>query len=126
MGNLDSSVIAQFILYMVALIFSLSVHESAHAWMSDHFGDDTARMLVELAKPVVHVDPIGTLLFPAISFFYRRPSDWLGQTNTSESFALAKISESQTSGCPSRASLQFHHSDCCRNHYSHSALCRTD
>ena len=74
MGNLDSSAIAQFILYMVALIFSLSVHESAHAWMSDHFGDDTARLLGRISlNPVVHVDPIGTLLFPAISFFSGAP-----------------------------------------------------
>ena len=74
MGNLDSSAIAQFILYMVALIFSLSVHESAHAWMSDHFGDDTARLLGRISlNPVVHVDPIGTLLFPAISFFTGAP-----------------------------------------------------
>lgn len=74
MGNLDSSAIGQFILYMVALIFSLSVHESAHAWTSDYFGDDTARMLGRISlNPMVHVDPIGTLLFPAISFFTHAP-----------------------------------------------------
>jgi len=74
MGNVDSSVIAQFILYMVALIFSLSVHESAHAWTSDHFGDDTARLLGRISlNPAVHVDPIGTLLFPALSFFTGAP-----------------------------------------------------
>jgi Zn-dependent protease len=74
MGNLDSNAIGQFILYMVALIFSLSVHESAHAWTSDYFGDDTARMLGRISlNPAVHVDPIGTLLFPAISFFTHAP-----------------------------------------------------
>jgi Zn-dependent protease len=74
MGNLDSSVIGQFVLYMVALIFSLSVHESAHAWMSDHFGDDLARSQGRISlNPVVHVDPIGTLLFPALSFFTGAP-----------------------------------------------------
>jgi Zn-dependent protease len=49
---------------MVALVFSLSVHESAHAWTSNYFGDDLARL---------HVDPIGTLLFPALSFFTGAP-----------------------------------------------------
>jgi len=74
MGNLDSNAIGQFILYMVALIFSLSVHESAHAWTSDHFGDDTARLLGRISlNPAVHVDPIGTLLFPALSFFTGAP-----------------------------------------------------
>jgi Zn-dependent protease len=71
MGNYD---IGQFILYMVALIFSLSVHESAHAWMSNRFGDDLARLQGRISlNPAVHVDPIGTLLFPAISFFTHAP-----------------------------------------------------
>jgi Zn-dependent protease len=71
---MDSSAIGQFILYMVALIFSLSVHESAHAWMSNYFGDDLARLQGRISlNPVVHVDPIGTLLFPAISFFSGAP-----------------------------------------------------
>ncbi len=74
MGNIDSSVIGQFILYMVALIFSLSVHESAHAWMSNYFGDDLARLQGRITlNPVAHVDPIGTLLFPALSFFTGAP-----------------------------------------------------
>jgi len=74
MGNLDSSAIQQFILFMVALIFSLSVHESAHAWTSNYFGDDLARLQGRISlNPVVHVDPIGTLLFPAIAFFTGAP-----------------------------------------------------
>src|SRR3979411_2375672 len=68
--TMDSGVIAQFILYMVALIFSLSVHESAHAWTSSYFGDDLARSQGRISlNPIVHIDPIGTLLFPAIAFF---------------------------------------------------------
>ncbi len=74
MGNIDSHAVGQFILYMVALIFSLSVHESAHAWMSNRFGDDLARLQGRISlNPVVHVDPIGTLLFPAIAFFTGAP-----------------------------------------------------
>ena len=74
MGNIDGTAIGQFILYMVALIFSLSVHESAHAWMSNQFGDDLARLQGRVSlNPAVHVDPIGTLLFPAISFFTGAP-----------------------------------------------------
>src|SRR6266446_1540766 len=74
MPNFDSSAIGQFILYMVALIFSLSVHESAHAWTSYKFGDDLARSQGRISlNPMVHVDPIGTLLFPAISFFTHAP-----------------------------------------------------
>jgi Zn-dependent protease len=71
MGDFD---IGQFILYMVALVFSLSLHEAAHAWMSNRFGDDLARSQGRISmNPVTHVDPIGTLLFPAISFFTHAP-----------------------------------------------------
>jgi Zn-dependent protease len=74
MGNIDSQSIGQFILYMVALVFSLSVHESAHAWMSNQFGDDLARLQGRISlNPASHVDPIGTLLFPAIAFFTHAP-----------------------------------------------------
>ncbi|HJU54552.1 MAG TPA: site-2 protease family protein [Pyrinomonadaceae bacterium] len=67
MRNVD---VGQFILYMVAFIFSASLHESAHAWTSSHFGDDLARSQGRISlNPVSHVDPIGTLLFPGISFF---------------------------------------------------------
>lgn len=71
---MDNLNIGSFILYMVALIFSLSVHEAMHAWMSDRFGDDLARHQGRVSiNPVTHVDPIGTLLFPAISFFTGAP-----------------------------------------------------
>ncbi|MGI9165653.1 MAG: site-2 protease family protein [Pyrinomonadaceae bacterium] len=74
MGNIDSNAVGEFILYMVALVFSLSAHESAHAWMSNRFGDDLARLQGRISlNPVTHVDPIGTLLFPAIAFFTNAP-----------------------------------------------------
>ena len=71
---MDEARIGQFILYMVALIFSLSVHEAMHAWMSNRFGDDLAYQQGRVSlNPVTHVDPIGTLLFPAIAFFTGAP-----------------------------------------------------
>jgi Zn-dependent protease len=52
------------------LIFSLSVHECAHAWMASRLGDQTARLQGRVTlNPMYHVDPIGTLLFPAIMIF---------------------------------------------------------
>ncbi len=54
----------------VLLLFSLSVHECAHAWMASRLGDQTARMMGRVSlNPVVHMDPIGTLLFPALVIF---------------------------------------------------------
>ena len=72
---MDEARIGQFILYMVALIFSLSVHEAMHAWMSNRFGDDLAHSQGRVSlSPVTHVDPLGTLLFPAIAFFTGAPA----------------------------------------------------
>lgn len=69
-----SKLVADFILNMVAFLFSASVHESAHAWMSSRFGDDLARSQGRISlNPLVHIDPIGTLLFPALAFFTRVP-----------------------------------------------------
>ena len=56
---------------MVVLVFSISAHEAAHAWMSNRFGDDTARLLGRITlNPVAHIDPIGTLLIPVVSFIF--------------------------------------------------------
>ena len=46
------------------------MHEAAHAWAADRLGDPTARHLGRLSlNPAVHIDPIGTLLFPLIAMF---------------------------------------------------------
>ena len=56
------------------LIASLSVHEAAHAWAAYRLGDHTAERLGRLSlNPAVHVDPIGTLLFPLIAILTRLP-----------------------------------------------------
>jgi len=58
----------------VVLLFSLSFHESAHAWMAWKLGDDTAKSLGRVSlNPIVHIDPIGTLLFPLIQIFTNVP-----------------------------------------------------
>jgi len=63
--------IGQLIIYMVVLIFAISAHEASHAWMSNRFGDDTARLLGRITlNPVKHVDPIGTLLIPIAAFIF--------------------------------------------------------
>ena len=54
----------------VLLIFSLSVHECAHAWTASYLGDQTARLQGRVTlNPMYHVDPVGTLLFPGLVIF---------------------------------------------------------
>jgi Zn-dependent protease len=56
------------------LLLSLTVHEAAHAWTADRLGDPTARALGRVSlNPIVHVDPIGTLLLPLIAAFSHLP-----------------------------------------------------
>jgi Zn-dependent protease len=61
--------VAVFIAFFV-LVLSLTVHEAAHAITADRLGDPTARMLGRVSlNPAVHIDPIGTILFPLIAMF---------------------------------------------------------
>lgn len=62
-----------FIVFLV-LIFSLTVHESAHAWAAERLGDPTGRRLGRVSlNPAVHIDLIGTLLFPLVALVTHLP-----------------------------------------------------
>jgi Zn-dependent protease len=59
---------AQIFIAFVVLLFSLTVHEMAHAWTADRLGDPTARLLGRVSfNPLVHADLIGTIVFPLIA-----------------------------------------------------------
>lgn len=67
MPELTPDRIAWAITSYVVLLFSLSFHESAHAWMASRFGDDTARRLGRVSlNPAVHIDFVGTILMPIL------------------------------------------------------------
>ncbi len=53
---------------------SLTVHEFAHAWTANYYGDPTARLQGRLTlNPIKHLDPIGTLLMLFTYFGFARP-----------------------------------------------------
>lgn len=59
---------------ILAFIFAISVHESAHAWMANLRGDPTARMLGRITlNPIKHIDPVGTVLLPLIAVIAHIP-----------------------------------------------------
>lgn len=71
MADLDFGFIA---ITFTVLIASLTFHEAAHAWTANWLGDPTARILGRLSlNPTVHIDPIGTLLFPLIAIVTGAP-----------------------------------------------------
>jgi Zn-dependent protease len=58
----------ELFLSFLVLIGSLTFHEAAHAWTANRLGDTTARLLGRLSlNPAVHVDVIGTIVFPLIA-----------------------------------------------------------
>ncbi|MCB0327884.1 MAG: site-2 protease family protein [Bdellovibrionales bacterium] len=62
------------LLWMVPFVFSLSVHEFAHAWVANALGDPTAKFLGRLnLNPMSHADLFGTLIFPVVGFFFNFP-----------------------------------------------------
>ena len=66
--------ISTLVIALLVLIFSLTVHEAAHAWSASQLGDDTAKRLGRVSlDPMVHVDPIGTLLLPLIAMVSNAP-----------------------------------------------------
>jgi Zn-dependent protease len=55
---------------LVIVLLSLSIHEAAHAWTADKLGDPTARQLGRVSlNPIVHIDPIGTIVLPLVAVF---------------------------------------------------------
>jgi len=61
----------QKILYIIiqfgVVLFAISLHESAHAWMANKFGDPTAKNQGRITlNPIPHIDPIGTIIFPIL------------------------------------------------------------
>ena len=65
---------AHIFIAFIVLLFSLTVHEMAHAWSADRLGDPTARLLGRVSlNPMVHADVIGTIVFPLVAMVSGAP-----------------------------------------------------
>src|SRR5258708_32611219 len=66
--------ILDIVFQLIAFLFAISIHESAHAWMANLRGDPTARMLGRISlNPIRHIDLFGTLLLPAVAMLTHLP-----------------------------------------------------
>jgi Zn-dependent protease len=64
----------EIVYQVIAFMFAISVHESAHAWTASRCGDPTARMLGRVSlNPIRHIDPIGTIILPLIAVITHIP-----------------------------------------------------
>ena len=60
--------IVEVLYQMIAFLFAISVHESAHAWTASRRGDPTARMLGRVSlNPIRHIDLFGTIILPLVA-----------------------------------------------------------
>ncbi|RFO96746.1 site-2 protease family protein [Rhodoferax lacus] len=57
-------------IYALPVLFAITVHEAAHGYAARHFGDNTAWQLGRVTlNPIVHIDPVGTILMPLLLYF---------------------------------------------------------
>lgn len=62
--------IQQLLIWIIPLLFAITLHEVAHGWVASLLGDPTAKMLGRLTiNPFKHIDPIGTVLVPLTLLF---------------------------------------------------------
>jgi Zn-dependent protease len=64
----------QIVSVLITLVFSLTIHEFAHAWTADQLGDDTPRLAGRLTlNPLAHLDIWGSLMFIIAGFGWAKP-----------------------------------------------------
>jgi Zn-dependent protease len=59
--------IFRIVVQFAVVLFAISIHESAHAWVADRCGDPTARLMGRVTlNPIAHIDLFGTIIFPIL------------------------------------------------------------
>ncbi|MGB7748920.1 MAG: site-2 protease family protein [Verrucomicrobiia bacterium] len=67
---MDANWIIEGLISYLGLIVLLTFHEFGHAWTAEKCGDDTARLQGRCSlNPVVHIDPLGTVVLPLLMIF---------------------------------------------------------
>ena len=66
--------LAFFITKAIILLVAFPIHEFAHAWTANYFGDDTPRIFGRLTlNPIKHLDPIGSIALLLANFGWAKP-----------------------------------------------------
>jgi Zn-dependent protease len=66
--------IFSIIISVFVILFAITIHEAAHGWAAYKLGDPTAHIMGRITlNPVPHIDPIGTVLMPAILIIMGAP-----------------------------------------------------
>ncbi len=63
----DLTLVQRIVVWILPVVFAITVHEVAHGWTARKFGDNTAYMLGRLTlNPLKHIDLFGTILLPGM------------------------------------------------------------
>lgn len=64
---LELNTVQQIAVWVIPVVFAITLHEAAHAWVAYRLGDMTAKALGRLSfNPVRHIDPLGSVIIPLI------------------------------------------------------------
>lgn len=67
----ELTVVQKIAAYALPILFAITVHEAAHGYAAKYFGDLTAERMGRITlNPFKHIDPVGTILLPAISIIF--------------------------------------------------------
>ncbi|MBS3953964.1 MAG: site-2 protease family protein [Methylomicrobium sp.] len=63
----ELSMVQRFVVWVLPVVFAITVHEVAHGWMAKKYGDNTAFLQGRLTlNPIKHIDWLGTIIIPGI------------------------------------------------------------
>ena len=63
----ELTLLQRIVVWILPVIFAITVHEVAHGWVAKRYGDNTASALGRLTlNPIKHVDLFGTLIIPGL------------------------------------------------------------
>lgn len=62
------------LVFAIAILYALTIHEFSHAWVANKLGDPTAKMQGRLTlNPLAHLDPLGVICFIFAHFGWGKP-----------------------------------------------------
>jgi Zn-dependent protease len=91
----------QIFIWAIPVLFAVTLHEVGHGWAANKLGDSTAKDMGRLSvNPLKHIDPMGTIAVPLITFFISGfifgwakpvPVNWNKLRNTKRDIALVAL-----------------------------------
>ena len=97
----EFSVIAQILIWVIPVLYAITLHEVGHGWVAKQLGDNTAEFMGRLTvNPLKHIDPVGSIVVPLAMFFFSGfvfgwakpvPVNWTNLKNRKRDMALVAL-----------------------------------